>query len=491
MKFVRPILASLIIVGVVPLAPESAQAADLWDVYQLVQQNSPLLTQAKADYQAVVENKPIARSGLLPQLSANAYRQRDKESGTQPTIVNQQGGIGQEKFSLTAFTTYAELRLDQTLFNWQDWVALAQADAQAAQAAAVYKSARQNVILQTAKAYFDVLKANDILQVTLADEQSLAKQLYQAKRRYQVGLSGIVDVQQAQGAHDQARVAVLQQRQVLTAARQTLQALTKVPVAVLKEPGDSLPLTPPDPNDAKRWVKAALQDNADLVAAKLKVQVAAKEVDKQQAVRLPKIGVFASHFIDNVSSDNIFQSQRLTDNGVGLQITLPLFSGGAIAARSRQAKYQHVSAEAARNQQALLVRSNTYSDFQDVVSGIATVKALRESVKSNAASLHATEEAFRVGSQTTLDVLRARENLLNAQTAYAQARYTYLLAVLKLKQDAGSLDSKDVKAMSTYFTELPSQDESPFEGTTTPAAGTANPIPAPSSSPHERSGEQQ
>lgn len=491
MKFVRPILVSLIIVGLAPLGFASAYAADLWDVYQLVQQNSPLLTQAKADYQAVVENKPIARSGLLPQLSANAYRRRDKESGTQPTIINQQGGVGQEQFSVRAFETYAELRLNQTLFNWQDWVALAQADAQAAQAAAVYQSARQSVILQTAKAYFDVLKAKDILRVTVADEQSLAKQLYQARRRYQVGLSGIVDVEQAQGAHDQARVAVLQQRQALTAARQTLQALTKVPVAMLKEPGDSLPLTPPDPNDASQWVKTALQNNATLVAAKLKVQVAAKEVDKQEAVRLPTIGVFASHFIDNLSSNNAFQSQRLTDNGVGIQVSLPLFSGGAIAARSHQAKYQQVSAEAARNQQALQVRSNTYSDFQNAVSGIATVKALRESVKSNAASLHATEEAFRVGSQTTLDVLRARETLLNAQTAYAQARYAYLLAVLTLKQDSGSLGPEDVKAMSTYFTELPSQDVQPSDNGATPPNGAANSTPTPPSSPGEQRGGQE
>ncbi|HET6725689.1 MAG TPA: TolC family protein, partial [Gammaproteobacteria bacterium] len=91
----------------------------------------------------------------------------------------------------------------------------------------------------------------------------------------------------------------------------------------------------------------------------------------------------------------------------------------------------------------------------DVLSGIASVKALRESVKSNAASLHATEEAFKVGSSTTLDVLRARDNLLNAQTAYAQARYAYLLSMLKLKQDAGTLGPEDVKAMSEYFTELP------------------------------------
>lgn len=432
----------------------SARAADLWHVYQLVQKNTPLLRQAEADYKAAVENKPIARSNLLPRLSANAARQRDRERGSQPT-VNEQGSVVQQKIGLTAFTTHAELRLDQTLFNWQDWVALAKADAQAAQAAAVYDAARQDVIIQTAKAYFSVLQARDILRVTKADEQALAKQLYQAKRRYQVGLSGIVDVHQAQGAHDQARVSVLQKRQALTAARQTLQALTKVPVVNLQGPGKTLPLNPPTPNNVTKWVDTALQQNADLAAAKLKARVAAKEVDRQQAVRFPTVSVFANRFVDDVSSDNLFQNQNLTDNGIGIQIEWPIFSGGAIAARSRQAKYQHVSAEAARNQQALQVRSDTYSDFQNVLSGIATVKALRESVKSNAASLHATEAAFKVGSETTLDVLRARENLLNAQTAYAQARYAYLLSMLQLKRDAGTLSPEDVQAVNEYFTEPP------------------------------------
>lgn len=450
------ILSSIVLSGFIPV-----HAADLWMVYQLVRQNTPLLRQAEADYNAAVENKPIARSGLLPQLSANATRQRDKESGTQPTIINQQGGVGQEQFSLTGFTTYAELRLDQTLFNWQDWMALAKADAQAAQAAAAYEAARQDVIIRTATAYFNVLEARDILRVTRADEQALAKQLHQAKRRYQVGLSGIVNVQQARAAHDQARAAVIQNRQSLTAARQTLQALTKVPVADINGPGDTLPLQAPEPNDVSEWVKMALRQNATLVAAKLNVRVAAHEVDRQQAVRFPSVSLFASHYINDVSTTSTFQNENLTDNVVGIQVQLPIFSGGAIAARSSQAKYQHVSAEAARDQQALVVRSSTFNDFRDVLSGIAGVKALRESVKSNSASLHATEQAFKVGSETTLDVLRARENLLNAQTAYARARYAYLLALLKLKQDAGTLAPGDVKAMSEYFTGSTAQGSQP------------------------------
>lgn len=437
----------------------AAHAADLWDVYQLVKQNTPLLRQAEADYKAAVENKPIARSDLLPQLNVNATRERDKYSGTTAGVTNNQ--VVQQQLTLTNFSTYAQLQLTQTIFDWQDWVALAKADAQAAQAAASFDAARQSVIIQTAQAYFNVLEARDILRVTKADEQALAKQLHQAERRYQVGLSGIVNVQQARAAHDQARASVIQKRQSLIAAQQTLQALTKAPVPNLKEPGDALPLDPPTPNDVDKWVDRALKQNATLTAKKLAARVAAHEVDRQQAARYPDISVFASHNINDVSSNNLLQNQNLTGNFVGIQVTLPLFSGGAIAARSSQAKYQHVSAEAARDQQALLVRSNTVTDFRDVVSGIASVKALRESVKSNKASLSATEEAFKkASSATTLDVLRARENLLNAQTAYARARYSYLLSLLKLKQDAGTLGPKDVKAMSAYFTELPAGHES-------------------------------
>ncbi|HET7306250.1 MAG TPA: TolC family outer membrane protein [Gammaproteobacteria bacterium] len=451
-----PITICLICSSVVLSGYSAAHAADLWDVYQLVKQNTPLLRQAEADYKAAVENKPIARSGLLPQLDINASRERDKYSGTTAGVTDNQ--VVQQQLTLTNFSTYAQLRVTQTIFDWQDWVALAKADAQAAQAAASYDAARQSVIIQTAQAYFNVLEAQDILGVTKADEQALAKQLHQAERRYQVGLSGIVNVQQARAAHDQARASVIQKRQSLIATQQTLQALTKTPVPNLKEPGSTLPLDLPEPNDVEKWVDKALKQNATLTASKLAARVAAHEVDRQQAARYPDISLFASHNINDVSSNNLLQNQNLTGNFVGIQVSLPIFSGGAIAARSSQAKYQHVSAEAARDQQALVVRSNTVTDFRDVVSGIASVKALRESVKSSKASLAATEEAFKkASSATTLDVLRARETLLNAQTAYARARYSYLLSLLKLKQDAGALGPEDVKAMSDYFTQSPAQ----------------------------------
>lgn len=431
-----------------------AHAADLWDVYQLVKQNTPKLRQAEADYKAATENKPIALAALLPQLSANGTRERDKYAGTAAgTTAN--GTVVQQQLTLNNFSTYAQLQLTQTVFDWQDWVALAKADAQAAQAAATYEAARQSVIVQTAQAYFNVLQARDILRVTKANEQALAKQLHQAERRYQVGLSGIVNVQQARAAHDQARASVIQNRQTLIAFRQTLQALTGEPVPTLAGPGETLPLNSPQPDNVAEWVKKALQQNATLNAAKLNAEVAAHEVDRQQAVRYPDISVFAGHDINRVNSNNALQNENLTDNAVGIQITLPIFSGGAIAARSSQAKYQHVSAEAARDQQALEVRASTVTDFRNVVSGIAGVKALRESVKSNRASLAATEKAFKVGSATTFDVLNARNSLLNAETAYAQARYAYLLSTLQLKQDAGTLGPEDVKAMSAYFTQLP------------------------------------
>jgi outer membrane protein len=438
----------------------TARAADLWDVYQLVKQNTPKLKQAQADYKAAIENKPIALANLLPHLKVSGTRQRDKIEGT-AAGTTAGGTVVQQKLALNNYETSAQLQLTQTVFNWQDWVTLAKADSQAARAGATYEASREDVIIQTATAYFDVLQARDILSVNKADEQALATQLHNDTRRYQAGLSGIVNVQQARAAHDQARSRVIQNRQSLVAARQTLHALTKKPVPTLAGPGETLPLNPPQPNRVQSWVHKGLQQNATLNAAKLKAKVAAHEVSRQQAVRYPDISVFAGHDIDKLSSNNRLRNQDLTDNIIGIQVSLPLFSGGAIAARSSQAKYQHVSAEQARNQQALQLRSNTITDFRNVVSGIASVKALRESVKSNKASLGATQEAFKkAGTATTLDVLRARENLLNAQTAYARARFSYLLSMLKLKQDAGTLDPEDVKAMSQYFTELPNQQTS-------------------------------
>ncbi len=198
-------------------AGTQARAADLWDIYQLAVKNDPTFQQAEANYEAQVENKAIARSGYLPQITLNGTRSRTESNGTQIGVDPTSGNIGLTDFNSTTYQTAWQIQLTQPIFNWAAWRSMDQADAQVAQAAANYTAAQQDLILRTATAYFNVLNARDTLAADHATKEALGKQLEQAKEKYEVGMSAITDVQEAQAAYDQSVADELTaQQQVIT-----------------------------------------------------------------------------------------------------------------------------------------------------------------------------------------------------------------------------------------------------------------------------------
>ncbi|HET7369904.1 MAG TPA: TolC family protein, partial [Gammaproteobacteria bacterium] len=245
----------------------TAKAADLADVYKLAQQNDPQLQQAAAQREATLQYKGIARSGLLPQLSASAQYQKRKGDGS-----SSQFGVTQfENFTTTTDQTDKSwsIGLTQPLFHWDRWASLDQAGIQAAQAEVTYDIAKQDLIVRVAQAYFNVLGAEDTLQAGVANQRALGKQLQQAKKKYQVGLTAITDVQQFQAAFDQARATVIADQQNVTAARDALRVIVGVPVGDLREPEADMPLVPPTPNNAQQWIDMAIQQNLTLASTRM------------------------------------------------------------------------------------------------------------------------------------------------------------------------------------------------------------------------------
>ena len=178
-----------------------AQATDLWDIYQLAVNNDPTFLEAQANYEAAIENKPIARAGYLPNITFTAARNRNETNGSQIGVSNTTPPvIGQQNFTSTTYQTQYQFQLTQPIFNWAAWQAIDQADAQAAQADAQYTAAQENLILRTATAYFNVLNARDTLTADRAATEANSKQLEQAKEKYEVGMSAITDVENAQAA---------------------------------------------------------------------------------------------------------------------------------------------------------------------------------------------------------------------------------------------------------------------------------------------------
>ena len=358
--------------------------------------------------------------------------------------------LGNAYSSTPGRDTQYGLQLTQPLFNWAAWENIKQADAYVAQAEAQYVAAQQDLIVRTATAYFNVITARDTLAADHAATAANEKQWDQTKAKYQVGMSAITDVQNAQAAYDQSVANEIGAQQQVINAEESLRAITGEAAGELQEPPPDMPLRTPDPDNTQQWVDTALKQNPNLMAAQAAAQVAASLVSIKRAGHYPTLGLTASYGRDN-STGTLFNTYDYRQKQLMLNFSMPLFSGGGVNAQVTQAQRQY---DAAQDQAQLVTRQTvqqTRTSYLGVLTGISQVEALRQSVKSNATSLQATETGMQVGTRTIVDVLLAVQNLVTAQTNFAQSRDNYLISVLQLKQAAGILNPQDVKQINALL----------------------------------------
>ncbi len=434
------------------LATGPAFGADLMSVYQMALDHDPTIKEAEANHLAALEAKPQALAGLLPSVDLSGSRQRDRSSGSRIGLTPS-GAIGSVDISTTLDSTSWQVQLRQPLFRWDRWVQLKEADSQVAQAEANYQAAGENLLVRVAQAYFDVLGARDTLESTRASKEAIGRQLDQAKKKFEVGLSAITDVQEAQAAYDQVVADEIAADQALSKAREDLRAITGTYVSDLEAPRVDMPLKTPDPDSANAWVATAMKQNLNLISARMAADVAEQEVSRNRSQYYPNVDLVASHTLNNTSGNNIFATQDVTGNAIGLQLSMNLFAGGSSSSQVSQAVHK---ASAAKDRLTLAQRDaerQTRDAYLGVLSGISRVKALSQAVTSAETALKATEAGLEVGTRTTVDVLTSRQNLLKNRTQYAKSRYDYLMETLRLKQAAGILDTDDLKQMNSWLTD--------------------------------------
>lgn len=466
MNTLRTLLLALAAVGFMAATP--VYSADLWDVYQLALKNDPTFATAQANYEAALEDKPIARAGYLPSVNLTGQRQVTKSSGQIPLVYDPTtNSYIESNGSFRSYTTSYTAQLTQPIFNWAAWENIKQADASVAQAQAQFIAAQQDLIVRTATAYFNVITARDTLAADHAASAANEKQLDQAKAKYQVGMSAVTDVQNAQAAYDQSVATEIAAQQQVINAEESLRAITGEPAGILQEPVTGMPLRTPDPDNAQKWVATALKQNPNLMAAQAAVAVAASTVSIKRSGHYPTLNLVLSHNKNNNAQVSALQGlevgsfQDITGNTAMLQLNVPIFSGGGVSAQVTQAQRQY---DAAQDQVELATRQTvqqTRTSYLGVLTGISQVRALQQSVKSNETSLQAMETGMQVGTRTIVDVLLARQNLVTAQTNYAQSRDNYLTSVLQLKQAAGILAPQDIRQINALLqvpTPMPSMD---------------------------------
>lgn len=448
MKMARSIVVGIL--GTAALgAGMQAQADNLMQVYQQARANDAQFAAAQQEYKALREARPLARSSLLPQINLSANVAQNNSRFENFSIAGQKLPNSTYDYGSNGYT----LSLSQTLFNYGDWLSLKQADKNVAAAQARLDAASQTLILNTARAYFAVLAAEDGLRYSKAQLRAIGRQLDQARKRYDVGLVAITDVQQARASYDLARASVIQAQSKIDNAREALAVLTGQENERLDPLARDLPLLSPKPDKLHDWVQAALQQNLSVVAARYAASAAQEEVGVQRAGHYPTLDLVASRAYNDANAG--LEAGKTTNDSIALQIKVPLFSGLRVSSLTDQAQYKSMqAAELLKGQQREAVRQ-TRSAFLDVESSISQVEALRQAVASNQTAVASMEAGFKVGTRTSLDVLSALSDLYKAQSEYAQARYNYLVNTLLLKQAAGTLSMADIEHINGYLAPAP------------------------------------
>jgi len=420
------------------------KAQDLTATYELALQNDPILKQAEANQLAIAEYRQQGIAKLLPNVSATGLSSRD-------WLYNGKGhdyrGPSQEYWSNSI-----NLKLNQPLMHWDYWMQLSQSDNQIAQAAADYQAELQKLMVKTTEAYFNVLAAQDTTELFSIEKQAITRQLDQAKQRFEVGRNAITDVYEAQAGFDEAIANEIDASHDLNNKKAALKEIIGENEVQLNGLGTTLHLLKPDPSNIKAWQNSAEVSNFSVISAFNKAEFSRKSITVQQAGHLPQLDLVASSLTSDVNSTSGFRGDA---QSVGLQLNIPLFEGGAVNSRTRQASFQYEAAKENLIATKRAVNRQTEDAFNGVISSIGRVEALITAVKSRESALEASEVGFQVGTRTMVDVLTEQKKLYRSKRDFYRGRYDYLINSIKLKQASSSLTQNDIEQINRLLVGQP------------------------------------
>lgn len=446
------------ILAVASLASFNAAAADLKDVYERALTGDPLIREAEANRLAARESRPQALAALLPQVNADGTWYDTVDTNSTGVFVAPGVPLTPDIRNFDGDQESWNLGLRQSIFSWESWAALKRANSERAQAEADYLVAQQDLVVRTAEAYFNVLAARDTLEAAQAAHDAIGRQLEQSEKRFEVGLIAVTDVQDAKAAFDSATAALIQAKRNLATTGERLRELTGDTWDTLERPDNAMPLKSPDPANPDDWVKLAMEQNASLISSRLAADVTRANVNVERGGHVPSVDFVVNRGFNETTgtlggTTTGDTADRGYDTVYGLQVTVPIFSGGLTHSRVRQAEYRNIAARERLERTARETERATRDAYLGVNSEMARVQSLKQAVDSAQTALEATEAGYEVGTRTSVDVLQARQRLFQSQTDYARSRYDYLLNVLRLQLAAGTLDRTGLEEINGLLSE--------------------------------------
>ena len=431
------------------LGAGTAQANDLLTVYREAVAYDAQFAAARASLAAGKEKEAQGLSGLLPTigLSANTtWNDVDFHRRAVPVPPTPQDT------SMQYNSNGWGVQLSQPIFRWQNFMQYRQGALATAQAGVQFGVARQDLIVRVAQAYFDALLAEEAVATAGAQKTAIAEQLESAKRNFEVGTATITDTHEAQARYDLATAQELAAQNDLLVKQQALRTVAGKEYANLKGLKSSVKLAPPQPNDIGKWVESAETGGLTVQLGQLGLEIATKEIERQRAGHYPTLDLVATRGRSSATNSLTAAGGSDTDSTtVGLQLAIPIFAGGAVASKDREAVALREKAladlENARRQSALAARQA----YLGVTSGLAQVNAYEAALVSSQSALESNKLGYEVGVRINIDVLNAQTQVFDTRQKLAAARLTTLANLLKLKSAAGTLSDEDVAAINALL----------------------------------------
>ncbi|OBS94477.1 outer membrane channel protein TolC [Vibrio tasmaniensis] len=421
-------LLPLFISAAIGSLSSSAFADTLAEVYDQAKQNDPQLLRSAAQRDAAFEAVTSSRSDLLPQIDLRANYDINRGDLSDQNNDNNQWGAG--------------IYFSQELYQRSSWITLDTAEKTARQSDSAYAAEQQALILRVATAYFEVLRAQDNLEFVRAEKAAVARQLEQTKQRFEVGLSAITDVHDAQAQYDGVLADEVLAENTLINNYEGLREITGQEHSNLSILDTDRFSASKSSESATALVEQAEQKNLSLLASRISQDVAKDNITLASSGHLPSLTLDGSYSLaDQSNSSNDYDQDNLN---LGLNLVVPLYTGGNTTSLTKQAEYNYVAASEDLEATYRSVVKDVRAFNNNITASIGALRAYEQSVVSAQSALEATEAGFDVGTRTIVDVLDSTRRLYDANKNLSDARYNYILSVLQLRQAVGTLSEQDI-----------------------------------------------
>ena len=418
-----------------------SRADDLIEVFERALTSDPQLLAEAASQRAVSELDSQATARFLPQISLSANNGKVRRRSSAMTFG------GNNEYNSHGYT----LSLIQPIYRPESLIKSTQAEIAIETAQANYMIAEQDFLLRVAEQYFNFLARQDEVGFAAAKKEANTKQLEQVQLRFDLGLATITDLSESQAGLDLANADLILAFNALDNSKEYLRETSGLYWERLAPLQNEIPLVKPEPENIEQWVKVALVNNLSLRVAKKLKEDAEQVISLERSGHFPSLDLVGEKSYTSQSDSNFGGSTKVHQDALSLRFNLPLFEGGNVLSKTREARHRMDQAMQNEEKHRRLVIRQSREAYNGVVSGISRVKALRQALLSGKQALVSTEAGYEVGTRTTVDVLNVRRDFFKAKIDYSSSMYDYILSSLRLKQSAGTLRRNDLVLINQWL----------------------------------------